>query len=41
MVEFTNTDSHHNTVMVKFMNASVAFVAVAHSYPLVQPTYLA
>lgn len=41
MIEFTNTDSHQHAMMVKFMHASLAFVAMSHSYPLVQPTHLA
>lgn len=41
MIEFANADSHQYAMMVKFMDASLAFVAMPHSYPLVQPTHLA
>lgn len=41
MIEFSNADSHQYAVMVKFMDTPLAFVAMAHSYPLVQPTHLA
>lgn len=41
MIELANTDSHQNAVMVKFVNASLAFVAMPHSDPLVQSTHLA
>jgi hypothetical protein len=33
VVEFSDTDTHQNTVMIVFMNTAFAFVAMPHSNP--------
>lgn len=41
MVELANTDPHEHAMMVVFMHAPAAFIAMPHSDPLIQPTNLA
>jgi len=40
MIELSNTYPHKKAVMIVFMNASIAFIAMLHTYPLIKFTDL-
>ena len=41
MIEFTYAYSHEHAMMVVFMHASITFIAMPHSNPLIESTDLA